>query len=189
MRPPMSLGDQFPLALAAARTGADWGLASLYRDLQPRILRYFQAHEPGAAEDLASEVWLGVAEGLSRFSGGEEQFRGWIFTIARRRLVDLRRTSARRRTLVLPPEELPAYGSVGDAEQEAIGILGTSAVLARIATLPAEQADVLLLRVVAELPVGQVAQILGKRPGAVRVLQHRALRRLAVELSRQEVTE
>lgn len=185
----MSLGDQFPIVLAAARTGADWGLASLYRDLQPRLLRYFQAHEPMAAEDLASEVWLGVAEGLRRFSGGEEQFRGWIFTIARRRLVDLRRTSARRYTVILPPEELPAHGPVGDVEEEAIGTLGTAAVLARIAALPPEQADVLLLRVVAELPVGEVAQILGKRPGAVRVLQHRALRRLAVQLSRQEVTE
>lgn len=185
----MSLGDRFPLVLAAARTGADWGLASLYRDLQPRLLRYFQAHEPRAAEDLASEVWLGVAEGLGRFSGGEEQFRRWIFTIARRRLVDLRRTSARRNTVTLAPDELPAYGPVGDVEDEAIGTLGTVAVLERIAALPPEQADVLLLRVVAELPIGEVAQILGKRPGAVRVLQHRALRRLAVQLSRQEVTE
>jgi RNA polymerase sigma-70 factor (ECF subfamily) len=185
----MSLGDQFPLVLAAAQTGADWGLASLYRDLQPRLLRYFQAHEPMAAEDLASEVWLGVAEGLRRFSGGEEQFRGWIFTIARRRLADLRRAPAQRRTLVLPSEDLLAYGAVGDVEQEAIATLSTDAVLARIAALPSEQSEVLLLRVVAELPVAEVAQILGKRPGAVRVLQHRALRRLAIQLSLQGVTE
>jgi RNA polymerase sigma-70 factor (ECF subfamily) len=48
--------------------------------------------------------------------------------------------------------------------------------------LPAEQAEVLMLRVVGGLPVEEVARVVGKRPGTVRVLQHRALRRLASQL-------
>ena len=59
---------------------------------------------------------------------------------------------------------------------------------ARIATLPSDQAEVLLLRVIADLSVQEVATIVGKRPGAVRALQLRALRRLARELSGEPVT-
>ena len=54
-----------------------------------------------------------------------------------------------------------------------------------VAILPADQADVILLRVVADLSVDQVAQIMGKRPGTVRVLQSRALKRLAERLAKK----
>jgi RNA polymerase sigma-70 factor (ECF subfamily) len=185
----MSLEGEFPSILAAARAGAEWALTALYRDLQPRLLRYLQAHEPVAAEDLASEVWLGVAEGLHRFAGDEDAFRAWIFVIARRRMVDYRRRSARRRTMPVAPDELPSRGLVGDVEEEAIAALEGDEVVRRLAVLPPDQADVVLLRVVAGLSVTEVAAVIGKRPGAVRVMQHRALRRLATELARQEVTE
>jgi RNA polymerase sigma-70 factor (ECF subfamily) len=65
--------------------------------------------------------------------------------------------------------------------------LDTEAALALVATLPPDQAEVILLRVLAGLDVTQVASILGKRPGAVRVLQHRGLRRLAERLGRPEL--
>lgn len=60
--------------------------------------------------------------------------------------------------------------------------IATDKALALIAELPREQAEVVALRVVAGLDVGQVARIVGKRPGAVRVLSHRGLRRLAERL-------
>jgi RNA polymerase sigma-70 factor (ECF subfamily) len=183
------LEERFPNILAAAQTGAEWALAELYRDLHPPILRYLRAMDPSEAEDLASEVWLAVARSLAGFEGEEERaFRAWAFTIARRRLIDLRRQRSRRPAAPAPQELLAERGGIADAEEEAMTALSTAAALARIATLPPDQAEVVLLRVLGGLGVAEVASIMGKRPGTVRVLQHRALKRLAEQIRREAVT-
>lgn len=185
----MELREQFASVLDAARTGADWALASLYQGLHPAVLGYLRTREPADAEDLASETWIGVAEGLSRFSGDETDFRRWVFTIARRRLVDHRRRLIRRATSPAPAEAIEAAMRSGDAEAEAMTELSTEAALALIGTLPPDQADVVLLRVLGGFDAAEVASIMGKRPGTVRVLQHRALTRLAGIVSREAVTQ
>ena len=171
--------EPFDAILSGAQAGAEWALTMLYRDLHPRVLAYLAVREPAEAEDLASEVWLDVAEGIGRFRGDEAGFRAWVFTIARRRRLDLHRRAAVRRDTPVPLELLGGDRGTGDAEGEAIASLQADAALAVIATLPPDQCDVVLLRVIGDLPVGEVARILGKRPGAVRALQHRALRNLA----------
>ena len=181
--------EGFDGVLIAAKAGAEWALAILYRELHPRVLRYLSSREPVEAEDLASEVWLDVASGLERFRGDEAGFRAWVFTIARRRLVDLRRRAAVRKTAPPPHELLGGDRGVGNVEDEALAALGTDAALARIASLPPDQADVVLLRVLGDLSVADVAEILHKRPGAVRALQHRALRALARAVSDEGVTK
>jgi len=182
----MGLGARFECVLAAAQTGAEWALTALYRDLHPAVLRYLYSQDPADAEDLASETWLDVARGLQRFDGDETAFRRWIFTIARRRLLDHRRATARRRTHPIPVESL--HLEAPDCADEAMAFASTRAALARLACLPPEQAEVVLLRVLADLDVEDVAKIVGKRPGTVRVLQHRALKRLAGELAPSRVT-
>src|SRR3954452_1022946 len=94
----MVLGAAFDEALAAARNGAEWAVTALYRDVQPSLLAYLRAVDPGEAEDLASDVWLGVGGRLAQFEGDEGAFRGWVFTIARRRVIDARRRRTRRQT-------------------------------------------------------------------------------------------
>jgi RNA polymerase sigma-70 factor (ECF subfamily) len=185
----MTLGDQFEPVLAAARTGAEWALAALYRDLHPRVLRYLWARDPSEAEDLAAETWLDVARGLHRFGGDEAGFRAWVFTIARRRLLDERRSATRRLTTPLPADRLALLGETGNVEHEALVSIEAEAALRQIAELPVDQAEVVLLRVLADLSAQEVARILGKREGTIRVLQHRALRRLARERVREAVTE
>lgn len=186
--PPMSLGEQFDSILAGAKTGAPWALEALYLDLQPRLLRYLIPQASAVAEDLASETWLGVAVVMPRFEGGEDDFRAFVFSVARRRLLDHRRKEARRRTGPATPEALESAGLVADAEREAMDSLGTGWALERIASLPPDQAEVVLLRVIADLSVEEVASIVGKRPGAVRSLQLRALRALAKQLAGEPVT-
>ena len=181
--------QQFQEVMSAARSGSEWALACLYRELQPPLLGYLRARDPAEAEDLASETWMAVARGLSRFRGDEAGFRGWVFTIARRRIVDLRRSQARRpQTTPMDGNDLPltavtAGGADSDGvEGEVIRSASTSEALATIATLPPTQAEIVRLRVVAGLSADQVGKVLGKRPGTIRVLQHRALRRLAAQL-------
>jgi RNA polymerase sigma-70 factor (ECF subfamily) len=169
---------------AAAGRGEHWALTDLFRAYQPPLLRYLRAQAPDAADDLASEVWIGAAKGLAGFSGDEAAFRGWLFTIARRRLIDHRRRTGRQRTDATPAEELEVVvdmGPGGDPVAAVLGRLGAQrAIDALIAELPADQAEAVLLRVVGGLSVAEVARIMQRPPGTVRVLCHRALRRLAV---------
>jgi RNA polymerase sigma-70 factor, ECF subfamily len=175
-------------AIDASRSGDQVAVALIYRALYPRLLRYFVALEPSEAEDLASETWLDIATGLPRFVGDEQALGAWAFTIARRRLGDHRRKGARRATAPVEPSTMHLIGPTGDAEQEAEAELATAEAIRMIGKLPPDQAEVILLRVLGDLPAAEVAKIVGKREGAVRVLQHRGLKRLAEGLEREGVT-
>jgi RNA polymerase sigma-70 factor, ECF subfamily len=171
--------DDFDATLAAARSGDDAALTTLYRLLHARVLRYLRVLEPSDAEDLASDTWLDVVAGLERFEGDEHALRAWALTIARRRAIDLRRRRTRRPAVTVEPERLVEHAGIGDAEDDAMVRIGTRAALELLRALPRDQAEVVLLRVLGGLSVEQVARIMGKRRGTVRVLQHRALRALA----------
>lgn len=181
----MAVREPFASVLAGARVGAEWAITALYREFHPRLLRYLRAQAPAYGDDLASEVWLDAAAALPRFEGDETAFRRWLFTIAHRRLIDLRRADARRRAFLTRLES--SDDSRGDADPEAsvLAASETEVALVRIGRLSPDQAQVVLLRVVAGLTVEDVAAIVGKNPGTVRVLQHRALKRLAEEFARE----
>jgi RNA polymerase sigma-70 factor (ECF subfamily) len=181
----VAFGELFAPVLSAARAGAEWALAALYREFHPALLRYLRAQEPNDGEDLATETWLDAAAGLDRFEGDEWAFRRWLFTIARRRLIDHRRR--RKRTPHLGPglDALGGRPGPDDTEGAVLAADETDAALARIAALPPDQGEVILLRVLTGLDVAEVAEILGKTPGAVCVLQHRALQRLGEQLARE----
>jgi RNA polymerase sigma-70 factor (ECF subfamily) len=144
--------------------------------------RYLRVVAPSAAEDLAAETWLSVIRGLARFRGEEPNFRAWVFTAARHRAVDWQRQAARRPVQPLPVEQLVDRAAPDDPAAAAVAAESTQAALALLAELPADQAEVVALRVLGGLEVAEVAEITGKRPGAVRVLAHRGLRRLASRL-------
>jgi RNA polymerase sigma-70 factor (ECF subfamily) len=171
----------FAATLDAARLGDDRALAALWRELQPELLRYLRAGDPGAAEDIASDTWLEVTRRLDRFSGGEREFRAWLFTIARHRLIDARRRAARHRTA--PVAWLPDRPGGDDPASDVLVDISTEASLRLVSELPPEQAEVVRLRVMAGLNTVEVAQIMGKQPGNVRVLSHRGLRNLARRFS------
>ncbi len=176
------IGPSFPVVLKAAAGGDEDAFRRLWYDLQPRLLRYFRVIAPGAAEDLAGETWLAVIGAIGRFQGSEPAFRAWMFTIARHQAVDWRRRAAR-----MPTQDLPVAGRAeplapDDPAAAAVEGASTRAALALIASLPTDQAEAVALRVLAGLEVRRVAEILGKRPGTVRVLTHRGLRRLAERL-------
>ncbi len=164
-----------------ARQGDETGFAVLWRALHPPLLRYLTVSGNPAPEDVAGETWLQVVRDLDRFAGGVQEFRGWLFTVARHRAVDAgRATAARPAVPVADPEATGADHPVApSAEQHVVEQDATSRALDLVRTLPAAQAEMVMLRVVAGLDVQQVAALVGKQPGAVRVAVHRALRTLS----------
>lgn len=178
------LGLTFADILERARAGDEAAFAQLFHDVQPSLVRYLRVMSSTAVEDLAAETWLEVVKSLARFSGDEGGFRSWIFTIARRRHIDALRSMARRpmelRTGETEPLDRVLENPVVLAAEENGALEST---LLTIATLPPAQAEVVMLRAVAGLSVTEVAEVVGRRPGAVRILAHRGLRRLAETLS------
>ncbi|MHB1488821.1 MAG: RNA polymerase sigma factor [Acidimicrobiales bacterium] len=171
--------DYLDPSLEAARDGDQSGIAALYRALNPPLVRYLRHQAPDVAEDLASETWMAAAQGLGRFSGQTNDFRAWLYTIARRRVVDHYRRQGRRPRLVAMNVDVD-YAQPGDVAQTVLdGISAQQAVTALARDLSAEQAEVVHLRVLGDLSVDEVARIMDRSAGSVRVLQHRALRRLA----------
>jgi RNA polymerase sigma-70 factor (ECF subfamily) len=167
---------RFRRVLEAARAGEDWALTTLYRDLQPGVLAYARSQRPQEADDVASETWISVARSLGSFRGGEDDFRRWVFTIARRRLLDLSRAEWRHTQLV--SEMSAAESSAPEATSDPLSSIETREALALVAQLPAGEAEVIVLRVLAGLSAADVAAITGRTTIGVRVTQHRALRRL-----------
>jgi len=177
------LGEGFPKVLRAAADGDAAAFATLWRDSHPPLLRYLWVAAGDAAEDLASDVWLDVARRIAKFKGGEPEFRGWLFTLARRRVIDRHRYQARHPespTGDIAPLDRPASD---DTFAAALEDISTGAALALIATLPHEQAEIIVLRVVVGMEATDVAALVGKSPGAVRVAAHRGLRTLSARLA------
>ncbi|HEY1642219.1 MAG TPA: RNA polymerase sigma factor [Streptosporangiaceae bacterium] len=169
--------------VAQARDGDPEAYRALFRDTQPRLLRYLSALVGEDAEDVASETWLQVARDLHDFTGDYDGFRGWVATIARHRAIDLiRRRSRRPQLSQLPVEDLAGLAASDDTAGAAIDAVTTGAAVALIATLPPDQAEAVLLRVVVGLDAETAARVLGKRAGAVRTAAYRGLRSLSRRL-------
>ena len=151
-----------------ARQGSQQAFAAIFRTYEPPLLRYLEAVSPDLAGEVSCATWESVASSLGRFKGDGDQFRSWLFTIARRRLVDEVRRSTRR---PLAMADVPDEAAVETLDADD-GPEWAAQVLRRI---PTRQADAVALRVLGGLSVDEVADLLGITPGNVRVLCHRGL--------------
>jgi RNA polymerase sigma-70 factor (ECF subfamily) len=174
--------DELGRALRAAQNGDEESFRMLYRDVQPRLIRFAGAIVGADAEDVTSEAWLQIARDLPTFRGDLDGFRGWTATITRHRALDHLRRRSRRPASDLPVEELVTMAAVADTELDAIDAIATEEALRLIADLPRDQAEAVLLRVVVGLDAKSAGKVLGKRAGAVRTAAYRGLRRLAERL-------
>ena len=175
------LGARFDAVLQRAQQGDAAAVGELWRDANPMLLRYLRVTAGQDAEDIASVTWLRAADGFDSFSGGEPGFRRWLVTIARNtHLDDVRRASSRREQASDDVGELLELlpGRSDDPAVQVEERMSTRRALRLIASLPPDQAELVVLRVVVGLDVGDVAAITGRSPGSVRVAVHRALRRL-----------
>ena len=181
----MVLGPDFERVLMAAKAGAEWAWVAVYKDLAGSVKGYFIARGALEPEDLASETFLQVARDVQSFKGDEKGFRAWVFVIAHRRLVDSWRAAGKRAQSVTSVETLPDVVG-GNTEDEALDRMATAQVVSALSHLTDDQRAVLALRVIGGLSAEQTAEVLGRRAGAVRALQHRALLALQQILGESE---
>lgn len=154
-------------------------LLTAVRGLVHRYCRARLGTMPGAAqaaEDAAQEVCIAVLQALPTYRDEGRPFEAFVYRIAARRVADAQRAGYRAAVLV---EEVPDQASA-DPTPEEHALLRADADRARslLDLLPPQQREVLVLRVAAGLSAEEVGRALDMTPGAVRVAQHRGLRRL-----------
>ncbi|MGZ4547254.1 MAG: RNA polymerase sigma factor [Blastococcus sp.] len=177
----MRTGLAFDDVLAAAQAGAAWAFEVLYRDLSPSVTGYLRLHGAAEPDDLASETFIGVFTGLGGFSGDEAALRAWVFTIAHRRLVDDWRRRSRRPQVADDAGDLTEHLG-GNVEDDVLVRVGADNVERLCGLLPDDQRAVVLMRILADLTVEQVAEAMDRSVASVKALQRRGLRALRAEL-------
>jgi RNA polymerase sigma-70 factor (ECF subfamily) len=173
-----------------ARAGDSHALGQLYDTYRDRVARFAAGRLGDAekAEDVTSETFEAVCRNLGSYRAGTD-FEAWLFTIAHRRVADHFRRRFRRREVELDEAVLTHEGgrhalpgplppAVDGPEEAVLAAERRAEVAGAFRRLRADQQEVLALRVLGGLSAAQVADVLGKSEGAVRVAQHRALRSL-----------
>ena len=174
--------------VTAARAGDEDAWRELYAR-HARRLQVWLASLPGAdptasPEDVAADAWLVAADKIGEFSGSDDDFAGWLFTIARLTLNNRRRTAQRRQTDAREPEAAdPAWGVVEGPDRTVLGQEETRRLLS---LLSPREAEVIACLEVVGLDVATTARVLDMAPTAVRVARHRALNRLRKELGESD---
>lgn len=177
----------FQAVLLAAQNGHGNAFDQLFSVLSRRILAFLRVRGASDPEGMVNDVFLSIFTNVSGFEGNETQFQAWVFTIARNKLIDEGRKRQRRadESLVDSFEEMGLQA--GDVEEDAMGLVGNAWVREQLVLLTPEQRDVVILRIVGDLTIEAIADVLEKSIGATKAIQRRAFRSLARELSGEGV--
>ena len=152
-------------------------LASLYSTYYPKIYNYafLQLGDIHAAEDLASDVMLKLLESIKKYQFKGTPFSAWVFRIARNRLIDLHRRRKRHGEVNLTePLAAMQIGPQTLAERA----LDRGQLQLALRYLTDEQRQVIVLKFIEGFDNASVARVLGRSEGAIKSLQHRALKSL-----------
>ena len=187
----MTIGMAFEEVLVGARTGQDWALEMLYRDLAPGVLGYLRAQGAGDPEDLAAEVFSNAVRNLPRFEGDEERFKAWVFSMAHRMLLEDQESRLLRGEHLTDPQHLAGALAAWDRQSPEVHTfkrVGTRWAAEALLCLPPDERAALLLHLVGGLPVPRVASVLGKSVPATTALEARAVGTLARKVEEDGVS-
>lgn len=165
--------------VTAARAGDQAAWRGLYLQHTTRITALLRAlplaDHASSPEDLVAEAWLTASTKMHDFRGSDDDFGGWLFTIARNHASNSHRTAVRRRT---DPTDVPLDPATSAGEDPSATVDGQDTVRRLLDQLSPRQAEVVACIDVGGLDVRTTARALGMSPTAVRVARHRALGRL-----------
>jgi RNA polymerase sigma-70 factor (ECF subfamily) len=163
-------------ALVAHDPGAWQSLFESYYDKMYRFA-YARTGDASAAEEIAAEVFAAAAKGIARYRDTGAPFASWLFRIARNLTAD--HLDRRRRRPLVPLDAIEVSAGAWD------GAVDDAADIAKaLSQLTKEQKEVLLLRFFSDCSLEETAGAMGKKVGAVKVLQHRALAAMKRNLTR-----
>ncbi len=172
------MADELAL-VQRSQAGDQDAFARLYDAYLDRIYRYvyFRVNDQQLAEDITSQVFLKSWEKLGSYQTDTSPFIAWIYRIAHNMVIDNYRT----KKIPISIENVnPTEISHEDAIDEKLDFQAESQQLRQaLQELTEEQQQVLILKFVAQQSTAEIAQQLGKQPGAIRALQMRALQGLA----------
>ncbi len=170
--------------LDEAAAGDFEAFGEIYGMYLDRIYRYIvcQVEDRMTAEDLTEEVFLKAWKGLSTYRGKSKAFLPWLYRITHNHVVDHWRIKSREETL-----DTETAVAVDGPESEVEEKLVQQELLDALAHLPPQQAQVIILKFIEGLDTSEVARIMKKSQGAIRVMQMRALAALRLRLSSKEV--
>lgn len=176
------LGPKFGSVLAGAQKGSSRDFERLFLVYSGPITAFATARGSDDPEGISNDVMLKVFQRLGTFTGETEAaFTGWVFAIARNRLIDAHR-AAQRRPVVADGVEVPEQMMTESSEEAALQGMSLQSTVARLECLTDDQRDVIALRMVADLSLQQVAEVIDRPVSAVKALQRRGLRRLQKEI-------
>jgi RNA polymerase sigma-70 factor (ECF subfamily) len=175
-------GEEALIAAATRRDPQAW--AEIYERFSGPLYGFFvhQLRDHATAEDMTADVFLDALRGVDRFRGNLADLRAWLFRIGRNNVID-----HFRRVRRVPIDALETAGEdelaralpSEDPSEKAIASADRRRVYEAVQTLSEDQREVILLRLSGDLTAAQIAELVGKTPGAVKALQHRALAALA----------
>jgi len=176
---------EFERALALARSGNASGFEYLWNRFSRQVVSFARLRGSQDPDGVANDAFVGAFRSLDRFVGSETDFVALLFAITRNKVAD----EVRKRTRQV--QEHPLVGEdvgIGDIEREAFAGLSIDLRNA-LGRLTDEQREIVFLRIVADLPLEQVARLTGRTVGATKAMQHRALAAMRKEISRKAVSK
>jgi RNA polymerase sigma-70 factor, ECF subfamily len=193
--PPHPDSKRIDSLVAAAITGDMLARDQLLDTVHSLAIRYTRGRlgrretSIGSADDVAQEVCLAVIAALPTYEGRGLSFRAFIYGVASHKVTDAFRAVGRNRSE--PMAEVPETLTAPDSIETPLLAAETLERLDRLllATLTPRQREVLIRRIVLGLDAKDTAEALGTSPGSVRVIQHKALKRLREVLDIQEATD
>jgi RNA polymerase sigma-70 factor (ECF subfamily) len=173
--PPSDIDDG---TIERARAGDQQALAAVYDWYLPRVYRYVLSRlgNVAEAEDLTEDIFLRMLGAIADYKRTGVPFSAWLFRIARNHLVSYYRKNGNRK------DHGTLQETMADSRPDPASIVETQLMLGEVAQavqrLPDAQRDVIALRFAVGLSIAETAQVLGKRQGNVKALQHKAVTRL-----------
>jgi RNA polymerase sigma-70 factor (ECF subfamily) len=173
--PPSDIDDG---TIERARAGDQQALAAVYDWYLPRVYRYILSRlgDVAEAEDLTEDIFLRMLGAIADYKRTGVPFSAWLFRIARNHLVSYYRKNGNRK------DHGTLQETMADSRPDPASIVETQLMLGEVAQavqrLPDAQRDVIALRFAVGLSIAETAQVLGKRQGNVKALQHKAVTRL-----------